>query len=273
MLKPLLLLGGMASLSASGQLLRYPLAARYTGMGAYSYRFIDVFSATANQAALARLQTAGAGVYAEERFMQEALKNFTATVALPTRLGGWGLTARYMGAAEYNESQVGMAYGRKLGQVDLGVQFNYTMLRASGYGSDAAATFEIGSIWHITDRVHTGVHLSNPAGGKFGKQGQEKLAWVYTAGAGYEVSDELLLTADVVKAEDKPADLQAGLQYVLNGQFFFRGGISTVTTSPWLGAGWGFQHIRIDVSASYHPQLGITPGLLFIFQGKKEQEK
>jgi hypothetical protein len=273
MLKPLLLfLAGMAAMPVRAQMLRYPVAARYPGLGAYSYHFIDVFSCTANQAALARLERVGGGVYAESRFLQEALKSYTATVALPTRLGGWGVTARYMGSGQYNESQVSLAYGKKLGQVDLGVQFNYAMLRAAGYGSDGAATVEIGTIWHITDRVHTGVHLFNPTGSKFGKQGQEKLAWVYTMGGGYEVSDKLLISADIIKAEDKPADVQAGLQYTLDRKFFFRAGMAAATAAPWLGAGWAWQHIRVDISGSYHPQLGVTPGLMLIFMANKDSK-
>lgn len=258
---------------AAAQSLRYPQAAPYTGLGAYSYHFVDVFSATANQAALARLPQAGGGVYTERRFLLEQLTSYHAIVALPTSLGGWGLAVHYLGSGQYNESQAGIAYGKKLGQVDLGVQFNYTMMRAAGYGSDGAVTVEVGTLWHITDRVHVGLHLFNPSGGKFGKQGQEKMAWVYKAGGGYEISEKLLVSADIIKAEEKAVNVQAGLQYIPDKRLLIRAGMATATTSPWLGAGWAWKNIRADITASYHPQLGITPGLLLLFNAKKEDRK
>jgi hypothetical protein len=262
----------IACLGAGAQTLRYPVAAPYIGQGAYSYHFVDVFAANTNQAALARLPVMSAGVYAERRFMQEGLNSYSAAVGLPVRSGGLGITANYQGSAAYNESQVGIGYGKKLGQVDLGVRFCYSMMQAAGYGSDGAVTVELGSIWHITDKVHTGIHVYNPAGGKFGKQGQEQLARIYKMGLGYEVSENLLLTAEMVKEEDRPVNVYAGLQYVLDSRFFLRGGVSTAIATPWLAAGWAWKNIRADITASYHPQLGVTPGLLLLFTGKKEQQ-
>lgn len=262
----------LSGFKASTQSLRYSQAAPYTGLGAYSYHFMDVFSCAANQAALARLPQAGAGVYAEKRFLQEKLNSYSAIIAMPTKLGGWSIAAKYLGSGEYNESELGIGYGKKLGRVDLGVQFNYAMMRAAGYGNDAAVTVEAGTLWHITDRVHVGMHVFNPSGGKYGKQEQEKMAWVYKIGGGYEVSEKLLMSADIIKEEDKGVNVQAGIQYVLDNKFFIRAGMATATTAPWLGAGWAWKNIRTDITASYHPQLGITPGLLLIFNANKKNE-
>lgn len=259
-------------LPASAQSLRYPQAAPYIGQGAYSYHFVDVFSGMANQAALARLPAAGGGVYAEKKFLQEKLNSYSAIVALPAKGGGWGITAHYLGSGEYTESQVGVGYGKKLGRVDLGVQFNYAMMRAAGYGSDGTVIVEIGTLWHITEKVHAGIHVYNPSGGKYGKQEQEKMAWVYKIGGGYEASENLLVSADIIKQEDKAVNVQAGIHYALHNKFFIRAGIATATTTPWLGAGWAWKNIRADITGSYHPQLGITPGLMLLFNTHKETQ-
>lgn len=226
----------------------------------------------ANQAALARLTQAGGGVYAEKRFLQEKLNSYSAIIAMPTKLGGWGVSAHYLGSGEYNESQVGIGYGKKLGRVDLGVQFNYAMMRATGYGSAGTAIVEIGTLWHITNQVHIGMHVFNPYGGKYGKQQQEKMAWVYKVGGGYEPSEKVLISADIIKEENKSVNVQAGFHYALDHRFFIRAGIATATTTPWLGAGWAWKNIRADITGSYHPQLGLTPGLLLIFTTTKEPQ-
>ena len=257
---------------AAAQTLHYPQGAPYTGLGAYSYHFVDAFSGMANQAALARLPATGGGVYAEKRFLQEKLNSYSAIVAMPTSLGGWSIGAHYLGSAEYNETQVGMGYGKKLGRIDLGIQINYAMMHAAGYGSDGTVIVEIGTIWHITDKVHAGIHLFNPSGGKYGKRETEKMAWVYKAGAGYEVSEKLLVSADIIKQEDKAVNVQAGMQYALHNRFFMRAGIATATTTPWLGAGWAWKNMRADMIGSYHPQLGITPGLMLLFSAKQAKQ-
>jgi hypothetical protein len=241
------------------------------GMGAYSHHFVDVFSGSANQAALSRLPRAGGGVYGERRFMQDKLSNFQAVIGVPTGRGGWGVSATYLGSGEYNESQVGIAYGMQLGQVDIGMQMNYAMVRAAGYGSDGTLVVEVGTIWHMTRQVHVGVHVFNPYGGKYGKQSQEKMAWVYKMGMGYEVSEKVLLSFDVIKQEDKDVTVLAGLQYALDGKLFVRAGLATATASPWMSVGWAWKNMRTDITGSYHPQLGFTPGLLLIFNTGKER--
>ena len=258
---------------ALAQTVRYPIAAQYTGAGAYSKNFIDVFSFTSNQAALAGLQQAGGGIYTEKRFLLKELSVYNLAIAVPTKLGGIGFAAKYFGYTDYNETSFGIGYGKNLGKVDIGVQFNYNMMRIAGYGNDGVINFELGTIWHVTDKFHTGIHVFNPVGGKFGKSGDEKLAAVYKAGFGYEVSEKVFLNAEVIKEEDKPVNIQAGLQYNFAKKFFVRTGISTEAVFYYLGAGLSWKNMRVDLNASYHPQLGITPGLLLIFTALPEDKE
>ena len=41
--------------------------------------------------------------------------------------------------------------------------------RIAGYGNSSAINFEIGTVFHLTDKLHAGVHAYNPVGGKYGK--------------------------------------------------------------------------------------------------------
>jgi hypothetical protein len=47
-------------------------------------------------------------------------------------------------------------------KVDVGVQFNYYNVRIAGYGNAPAINFEIGTIFHLTDKLNTGFHAYNP---------------------------------------------------------------------------------------------------------------
>jgi hypothetical protein len=252
-------------LSVNSQHLRRPLAVPYTGLGAYSINNADVFSFTTNQASLAQLKNAAVAVYGERRFLLSELNNYTAAFGLPTRSGNFGIKTGYYGFSEYNETQLGLAYGRKLGnKMDIGAQFNFNGIRIAGYGNASAVSFEIGTVLHLTEKLHAGIHVNNPVGGKFGKDQQEKLSSVYTAGIGYEASDKFFVSTEIIKEEDQPVNVNAGIQYKFLPQLLARTGMSTATSTGWLGIGLSWKSFRVDVTAAYHPQLGITPGLLLL---------
>lgn len=248
------------------QTTKQSLLSRYLKTGAYSYKQADVFSFSGNQAALARLKTFGAGAFTERRFMLQELNFFSAALALPTKSGNFGLPLYRYGNAMYNEMQAGLAYGRKLTEhIDVGVQFNYFTMQIAGYGNAAAINFEAGAIFHFTDQLHGGIHLYNPTSSKLQKGNGENLSSVYTAGLGFDATENFFVTIEIEKAEDLPVNVNAALQYKFAERFLARGGIATNTATYFLGVGFGIKSFRFDVTASMHPQLGVTPGLLFIY--------
>lgn len=257
------------------QSLRKPIAGSYIGLGAYSLNHVDAFSITSNQAALAQMKTASFGIYGERRFMLQATNMFSGVFVLPTTQGNFAIQADYFGYKNYNESQLGLAYARSLGsKLDLGVKFNYYSFRVPGYQNSSAVNFEIGAIAHLTDRLHVGIHAYNPVGGKLSKTNNEKLSSIYTFGVGYELGESFIVSAEIYKQEDLPINVNAGVQYNFAKQFFARAGMNSQNESPYAGAGISWNNLRLDVSASYHPQLGFSPGVLLLvnFKTKKADE-
>ena len=264
--------------AVTAQSLRYSIAQPYINLSAYSKQQNDVLSFTGNQAALAQTKNAGFGIYGERRFLLKETSAYTFAASLPTRLGNFGLQLNYAGFKNFNESKIGLAYARSLGKkVDIGVQFNYYGYRIPAYGNASSINFEIGAMIHLTDKLNAGIHIYNPVGGKLGTStslstDEEKLASAYKAGLGYDASDKFFISAEVIKEEDKPVNVIAGLQYHFAKQFFAKAGFISESTTAYLGAGVGWKNLRLDISSSYHPQLGFSPGILLImnFKGKEE---
>lgn len=255
------------------QSLRYTLAQPYISLSAYSQQQNDPLSFTGNQAALASVKNAGVGVYGERRFMLSETSVYTVAGSIPTKLGNFGVMANYAGFKNFNESKIGLAYARKLGRfLDIGVQFNYYGYRIPTYGNASAINFEIGAMMHLTDKLNAGVHVYNPVGGKLGKSGDEKLASSYKAGLGYDASDRFFISAEIVKEEDKAINVIAGLQYQFAKQFFAKAGFISESTTAYAGAGVAWKNLRLDLSSSYHPQLGFSPGILLVMNFKKSAE-
>ncbi|MBK9959015.1 MAG: hypothetical protein IPP11_10580 [Chitinophagaceae bacterium] len=258
----------------NAQSLRYSLSMPYVSLGAYSSRQQDVFSFTSNQAALAGAKFAAVGVYGERRFMLEETSLYGLALALPTKnLGNFGVMVNYSGFTNFNENKAGLAYARSLGsKVDIGIQFNYYGYRIPAYGSASSINFEAGALVHLTDKLNAGVHVYNPVGGKLGKESDEKLASAYKLGMGYDASDNFYFSAEIIKEEDKEVNVTGGLQYHFKKQFFARAGFMSETGSGFAGLGLAWNTFRFDISASYHPQLGFSPGLMLLYNFKKAQE-
>lgn len=256
--------------SARGQNVRYQVALPYLGMGAYSTQQADPFSFTSNQAALALSKSAAVGVYGERRFMLSENSAYGVAVALPSKMGNFGIQANYAGFKNFNESKIGLAYGRSLGsKLSIGAQFNYYNYQIPQYQKASAINFEAGVIVHLTDKLNAGLHVYNPVGGDLDKTGDEKLAAVYKLGVGYDASENFNASVEVLKEENRSVNFKAAVQYQFIKQFFARAGFMSETETVFAGFGIGWQNFRLDISGSFHPQLGFSPGLMLIYNFKE----
>ena len=264
--------------SVTAQSLRYTLAQPYISLSAYSLQQNDPLSFTGNQAALAQSKNAGFGIFGERRFMLGETSAYTLAASLPTRLGNFGIQLNYAGFKNFNENKIGLAYARKLGKlVDIGIQFNYYGYRIPAYGNASTINFEIGALLHVTGKLNAGFHVYNPVAGKLGnsatpRNDEEKLASAYKFGLGYDASEKFFISGEIIKEEDKAVNIIAGLQYHFAKQFFAKAGFISESGTPYAGAGIGWKNLRLDISTSYHPQLGLSPGILLIMDFKSKAE-
>jgi hypothetical protein len=258
--------------NAVSQTLRYNVSLPYVGLSAYNNSNKDAFSFTGNQAALATISTSGIGVYGERRFLLNENSVYGLAAAIATNKGNFGIQLNYAGFSGFNEHKLGLAYARSLGKlIDVGVQFNYYGYRIPQYGNATAVNVEMGVLLHFTNKLTGGIHVYNPVAAKLGKEQDEKLASAYKFGLGYEASENFTVSAEIVKEEDRNVNVTGGIQYQFMKQLFARVGFISDTGSGFAGIGLGWKNYRLDVSGSYHPQLGFSPGLLFLVNFKKAE--
>jgi hypothetical protein len=251
----------------------------FTGMAGitvYDQSGADAFSFTQNQAGLTNVHSILAGIYGERIFMIPELANYLLAIALPLPAGNIGLCFSRFGSKGYAQSRIGIAYARSIDKkIDIGVQFNYHRIRIDGYGSSAAPGFEIGSIFHFSERFRFGLHTVNPVGGKFGLNREEKLPTIIETGFGYRPSETFFMTAILVKQESMPLNVKVGFDYQLHSKIKISAGINTATGAYWFGAGLLLSRLTVSFYSSMHSRLGPTPGLMLnyeIFKTSIEQQ-
>jgi hypothetical protein len=259
--------------NVQAQSLRHSISMPYINLGAYSTKQIDPFSFTSNQAALAQVKDAGVGVYGERRFLLAENSVYGLALAVPTKKGNFAVQVNYAGFANFNEQKAGLAYARSLGsKVDIGVQFNYYGYKIPAYANASTINFEAGAIVHVTEKINAGVHVYNPVASNIGKTGDEKLASAYKFGVGYDATDNFYFSTEIVKEENQPINVTGGVQYHFKKQFFARAGFRSDNSTGFAGIGFMVNNFRIDIASSFHPQLGISPGVLLVYNFKKAEK-
>lgn len=263
-------------MGGSAQTVRIPQIAAYSSTACYSQHAADPFSFINNAAALNSLDHPAAGIYHEQRYLLRAFSHSMAAIVMPISLGTFGLQTMYNGYQLFNETQIGLGYGRSLSKsIDVGVKFNYYHFNMPTLATASTVYFEAGILLHLNEKLHAGLNIVNPVGGMLNKTVQEKIASVYRAGFGYELSEIFMLNAELIKIENQPLSVNTSFQYQPLKQFLIRAGIQTAGTVSLLGIGWKMGGFRFDLSATIHPQLGISPMVQLLFdlqQNSKQQE-
>lgn len=251
-----------------------PVASYYPSSGAYSKNFSDAFSILSNIGALSMLRSGNVGVYGERKFMLSETGLYSALATLPAPSGNFALQLDYFGYPSYHESQTGLAYGLPLSEsIGIGAKINYYTIRIPTYYTISAVNFELGAIIPINDRLYTGVSVYNPMNSPLGKRSGQRLASVYKAGIGYELSSAFLTQVEVMKEKEKDTNIHLSLQYKPVPQVFARAGILTGSATAYFGAGYLHHRLRADFSFSFHQQLGISPGLLLLYQFNQNEKQ
>jgi hypothetical protein len=263
----------IANTIVHGQSIRSSMAAPIAQLLTYSSVHRSPFNMVANQATLAKIDNISGGVYGEKRFALKELSQYKGIISFPTSSGNFGISVDHFGDLPYNETGVGLAYGRQLGDmIDIGVQFNYYNFQTQGYGSASSINAEGGVLFHLSETFEAGFHIYNPGGSKIGKEVTENLPSVYSAGLGFDLSKKVYLGASIEKTEGQPLNLNAGIHYYFEDKLSACGGVSSANSSYFIGFGVLVKNLRLDILASLHPQLGVSPGLLLTFSPPKKAQ-
>jgi hypothetical protein len=258
-------------LETIGQPSHLPEQNGYISGSAYSAHFMDALSFSANPACTAGMKNFSAGVLMEKKWMLKELNAYKISASGNLGNGGFGIAIQRSGDAVYSEQSLDLAYGKNLGQTELGIRFIYLWDQTSGYGNIGFGSFGIGMRVHVTDKLITGWELDLPVFGRVGKINPERGAQLFRMGLGYEPERDIFLAIQVEKISDRSSNLSGSVEYRYGEQFFFSFGINSTPASLFFKSGWKKNQLCIQVYTVYENVLGFSPGLVFLWQGKNRK--
>jgi len=147
---------------AKPQLYNMAMGARANALGEASVALYDAYAAHNNQAGLAWLSATAIGLHAENSFLLKGISVVGMAFALPVSSGTFGCSATYFGMAAYNETKIGIGFGKKFtNRFAAGIQFNWQRINIPGYGQYGFLGLEGGLQYKIGERLMAGVHISD----------------------------------------------------------------------------------------------------------------
>lgn len=247
---------------------------RSAALGNSSLTLKDPWCAVNNQAGLAFLRQMTAGVCYENRFLLKEFSTRSATLVLPFKTGTLGLSMVSFGYSVYHENKYNIAFGKAFSdKFSLGAAINYLHTHiADGTGISPVISGEMGMLVRLQKQLLLGIHLSDPVQIFYKKRKQEGLPVILKAGINYSFSSSVSLSLETAKELSRKALFKAGIEYRPYPSFFLRAGISNDPIRSAFGIGFFIQRFQMDLSASYHPLLGISSQIgLICFFGKNDR--
>lgn len=250
----------------------FPVGARSAAMGNAAVGLSDMWSAQHNQAGLGFLKEAGVGISYENRFLLKELSLRGGVAALPIKAGTFGLCITNFGYSQYNENKYSLSFAKAFGNVfSVGIALDYLNTHiAEGYGNKGTAAAEVGIMAKPLKGLSIGAHVFNPTRSQLSAYDHEKIPTIIRIGGTYSFSDKVIIALEANKDLVKKAEFRGGLEYNAVKGFYLRIGISSDPVLSTFGFGLQLHNFNIDLAASYHQVLGISPqlGLSYCFNKK-----
>lgn len=257
-------------LNGPGQVIHGLPSLGINSSGAYNLLYADALSFAINPASLGTVKQFYCGSLIENKWMLEGLNEYTIAASFPFGAGGAGMLIHQSGDEAFHETGFKLAYGKNLGKPDIGIVFDYLRDRVAGYGSAQFISLGIALRYRVTEKFTGGWELGLPVFANAGKTSPEKAPQYFCMGFGYAPEDNLILSLRIEKPLGQPADISGWLEYRYEDHFIFSAGIRSMTGSFFLSSGWKKNRLTIQVSGIYEPLLGISPGLLLLWESTKK---
>lgn len=247
--------------SSFGQSDNWPIGSRPAAMSNAYVTESGVWAVQHNQAGLGFYPHLTIGFHHENKFVLPEFSMHALAFSLPVKPGTIGLSYTYYGYKLYNESKLGLGFGKKFGErfaagIQINLHHNYL---ENEYGGRNALSLEGGIQYKPLNNLTIGAHLFNPTRSTISANDRDTIPTAFRTGIGLKPADRIFLVAEVEKRLDKPTVFKAGMEYRLYDSLFLRAGISSSPRRATFGLGYKINKITADVAFTHHQVLGFTP--------------
>lgn len=249
----------------------HKLSGQSSGLPVYSSVMTDVFTATAYPAAAPMLKKPVAGISGHQLYGLKSLAAFSLQGCFPAGPGAFTTLIETSAFSTLHEHELSAGYGQQFGNVlSGGLRFRYTRIGLTGYGASGIVSADIGMLCKLSSGLLFSSAVQRAGSNRYGKEKTERLPVSWEMGIGYMASPVFYTGIRFIKKEEEVPAVSVNMLYKpVSTVLFFAGWISFPVQFT-AGAGYRLPMFRTDFCFSFHPQLGITPGMRILFGLKNE---
>ena len=187
----------------------------------------SIWSGWHNPAGISGQQQVAAGI--SYRAIQDIGSFNTAgfAIALPIKVGAFGLGISRFGDALFNEQQLSLSYGNKFGITDLGIRLAYHQYHFEGFGNKGVPIVSFGGITTIHKEFLIGASIQNIHQAKISNFQEERIPTIMQLGVSYRPLENIAIHVDLEKDIEFQASVLVGISYVLVDNFMVKSGFNT----------------------------------------------
>jgi hypothetical protein len=239
----------------------FPIGARPAALANAVVMESDIWSVSHNQSGLDEYHQLSIGFYHENKFIVDEYAIDALGITLPVESGTFGLSYTYFGYSKYNESKMGLAFGKSFGdKFSAGIQMNYHFVYIDGeYENRHALTVEGGIQYKPIDAIRIGIHVFNPTRSHFQPVNVDTLVTTLRTGISYSPAEKLWMAVEVEKSIYYHLRVKSGIEYEILKGIFLRTGIITQPFKNTFGLGFNIKRVSADVAFSQTETLGLSP--------------
>lgn len=229
----------------------------------------DAFAAFHNLSSSAELKGLNCSFYGQIPFGISAINDGGVAFSKHLGMGVMGVVCQSYGNSDFNRKRTNVGYSLPVSpKLNISATLGYSSTRiANGYGiasdfwTNVGATYKVRKDWKwaaVADLPMRSI------------QNNEDLPATLRLGTTYSFGEQVSLSAALNSSTSHAAALSYsfGLEYFPVEACALRAGMNTQWQSWSFGIGTQLNSYSLDVSATIHPQLGVTPQISFTYARK-----
>jgi hypothetical protein len=247
---------------ASGE--PFPIGAKSWGIGNATVAMADHNSVMNNPAGLGFLKENFVSSSYHSPYTIAALQTLSLASNYNTNFANIGLGIERFGDKLYNEQKLGLAIGKSMNLVALGLKVSYFQAAIENFTTKNTLLTEFGVMTKLSSKVQVGFHAYNLTGAKL--FASQHIPTLLRVGLLFKPTKQILLVAEAEKNIELPTYIKAGIEYQIVNNFYLRTGLTSKLNHAHFGFGFQSKQFIFDYALSNHLALGFSNHLSISYQ-------
>ncbi|QQT24332.1 DNA-binding protein [Sphingobacterium spiritivorum] len=243
-------------------------AAPFQGIGNTGIALGGIYSLTNNPAGLVEIDELNVAVAYQKYFLMQDIQTQAAYFALPLKeLGAIGFSVHSYGIPSLSSFlRTNISYARNFADIlSTSVSLNYHRKSVAKYGGEQVMSFDLGLQYACNPSLTVGFIFKNITNAVLKGAVTDRIVQEIGAGTNYRISSGLMVNVDLISDLQERWFVRSGLEYRLHPSLVVRGGVSSNPIEYFAGLGFVLPRVRIDLSSSFHPNLGTSPQIALAY--------